>query len=83
MARISGGDDLPKCSGTTGRGSWRAAIGINVSTDACAARAFGTEMVRAVEGTLTNVVAELLVLPALSDSSAPRLVVGSSPLWTP
>jgi hypothetical protein len=54
-------------------GGWRDTIGINSSTDACAGRASGDEMVWAVEGTLTDVVAELLVLPAPSDPTAPRL----------
>ena len=42
------------------------------------------ELVWDVAGTLTDVVAELLVLPAPSERTAPRLVVGTPPaLWTP
>jgi hypothetical protein len=40
-------------------------------------------MVWDVAGTLNDVVAELLVLPAPNDPAAPRLVVGTAPLWTP
>jgi hypothetical protein len=61
---------------------WRDAIVITDSADACAGRALADEMVWAVEGTLNDVV-DLLVLPAPSDPAAPRLVVGSAPLWTP
>jgi hypothetical protein len=64
-------------------GGWRDAIGIKGSTDACAIRLFVDVMVWDFAGTLTDVVAELLVLPAPSDRSAPRLVVGSAPFWTP
>jgi hypothetical protein len=65
-------------------GGWRDAIGIKASTDACAIRMFGGELVWDVAGTLTDVVAELLVLPAPSERSAPRLVVRTAPgLWTP
>jgi hypothetical protein len=64
-------------------GGWRDAIGIKASTDSCAIRLHCDEMVWDVVGTLADVVAELLVLPAPSDRTAPRLVVGSAPLWTP
>jgi hypothetical protein len=64
-------------------GGWRDAIGIKASTDACAIRLFVDVVVWDFAGTLTDVVAELLVLPAPSDRSAPRLAVGSAPFWTP
>jgi hypothetical protein len=64
-------------------GGCRDAIGIKASTDACAIRLLCGEMVWDVAGTLTDVVAELLVLPAPSDPTAPRLVMGAAPLWTP
>ena len=64
-------------------GGWRDAIGIRSSTDACAIRLFVDELVWDVSGTLADVVAELLELPAPSDPAAPRLAVGSAPLWTP
>jgi hypothetical protein len=82
--RLDGADELVAIEGWRDwPGGWRDAIAINAITDACAGRAFGAEMVWAVEGTLTDVVAELLVLPAPSDPAAPRLVVGTAPLWTP
>jgi hypothetical protein len=65
-------------------GGWRDAIGIKASTDACAIRMFGGELVWDVAGTLSDVVAEVLTLPAPNDRTAPRLVVGAAPaLWTP
>jgi hypothetical protein len=60
-------------------GGWRDAIGIMASTDAVAVRLVGGELVWDVSGTLSDVVAELLVLPASSDRTAPRLVVGAGP----
>jgi hypothetical protein len=64
-------------------GGWRDAIGIGGSTDACAIRLHVDVIVWDFAGTLTDVVAEVLVLPAPSERSAPRLVVGSAPLWVP
>lgn len=64
-------------------GGWRDAIGIKTSTDACAIRMFVDELVWDVSGTLNDMVAALIALPAPSDPTAPRLVVGSAPLWTP
>lgn len=75
MLAIEGWRDWPD--------GWRDAIVINDSTDACAGRALADDMVWCTEGTLTDVVTELLVLPAPSDPAAPRLVIGSAPLWTP
>lgn len=64
-------------------GGWRDAIGIKASTDACGIRMFGQDLVWDIAGTLTDVVAELLVLPAPNERTAPGLVVGAAPLWTP
>lgn len=65
-------------------GGCRDGIGIKASTDAVAVRLVAGELVWEHAGTLADVVAELLVLPAPTDPSAPRLVVGSAPaLWTP
>lgn len=62
---------------------WRDAIMINDSTDTCAGRALANDMVWCTEGTLKDVLAELLALPAPTDLAAPRLVVRMAPLWTP
>jgi hypothetical protein len=65
-------------------GGWRDGLGIRSSTDACGIRKFGDDLVWDFSGTLSDVLAELLVLPRPGDRTAPRLVVGSAPvLWTP
>jgi hypothetical protein len=66
---------------------WTDAITIKSSTNVLALRMTGDEppgIVWQHAGALTEVVVELLALPAPDDRTAPRLGIGAAPrLWTP
>jgi hypothetical protein len=64
---------------------WTDAIRIHSETNALGARVAPDEaLVWHYTGTVAQVVAELLTLPAPGTVSAPRLVIGAAPqLWTP